>query len=55
VRFIYLRDRVGNACNVTGFFTYYSILNRLFRKSLTPLDGNPIDISAHAKNLMSRM
>jgi len=52
---MYPRDRVGNAGKVTGLFTYYSILNRLFRKTLTLRDGNPSDISAHAKNLMSRM
>jgi len=55
VRFMYPRDRIGNAGKVMGLYTYYSILNRLFRTTLTPRDGNPSDISAHAKNLMSRM
>ena len=43
------------ADQVTFMYTYYSILNMLFRKTLTPRDGNPSDISAHAKNIMSRM
>ena len=52
---MYPRDRVGDVGKVTGFYTYYSVLNRLFRKNLTPRDGNPSDISMHAKNLMSKM
>ena len=52
---MYPRDRVGNTGKVTGLYTYYSILNRLFRKTLTPRDGNPSDISTHAKNFMNRM
>ena len=52
---MYPRDRVGNTGKVTVLYTYYSILNRLFRKTLTPRDENPSDISVHAKNLMSRM
>ena len=48
VTFMYPRDRVGDVGKVTVFYTYYSVLNRLFRKTLTPQDGNPSDISAHA-------
>ena len=55
VTFMYPRDRVGSAGKVTGLYTYYFVLNRLYRKTLTPRDGNPSDISAHARNLMSRM
>ena len=54
VKFMYPRDRVGSAGKVTGLCTYYSVMNRLFRKTLKPRDGNPSD-SAHAKNLMSKM
>jgi len=39
---MYPRDRVGNAGKVTGLYTYYSILNRLFRKTLTPGMGIPV-------------
>ena len=52
---MYPRDRVGSAGKVNVLYTYYSVLNRLFRKTLTPRDGNPSDILAHAKNLMNRM
>ena len=52
VTFMYPRDRVGSVGKVTRLYTYYSVLNRLFRKTLTLRDGNPSDILAHAKNLM---
>ena len=52
---MYPRDLIGLAGKVTGLYTYYSILNRLFRKTLTPRDGNPSDISSFAKNLMKKM
>jgi hypothetical protein len=40
---------------VKGLYTYYSILNRLFRKTLTPRDGNTSDITAFQRNLMVAM
>jgi hypothetical protein len=54
VTFMYPRDRVGDVGKVTGFYTYYSVLNRLFRKTLTPRDGNPSDISAHVVGAYQR-
>jgi hypothetical protein len=46
------RDSWGH---VKGLYTYYSILNRLFRKTLTPRDGNTSDITAFQRNLMVAM
>jgi hypothetical protein len=46
------RDSWGH---VKGLYTYYSILNRLFGKTLTPRDGNTSDITAFQKNLMVTM
>jgi hypothetical protein len=40
---------------VKGLYTYYSIINRLFRKTLTPRDGNTSDITAFQRNLMVAM
>jgi hypothetical protein len=40
---------------VKGLYTYYSILNHLFRKTLTPRDGNTLDITAFQRNLMVAM
>ena len=53
--FMYPRDLIGLVGKVTGLYTYYSILNRLFRKTPTPRNGNPSDISSFAKNLMKKM
>jgi hypothetical protein len=41
--------------HVKGLYTYYSILDRLFRKTLTPRDGNTSDITAFQRNLMVAM
>jgi hypothetical protein len=37
---------------VKGLYTYYSILNRLFRKTPTPRDDNTSDITTFQRNLM---
>ena len=55
MRFIYPRNEVGNAGKVTGMYTYYSIMNRLLRKTISQRGGNPSDISLHAKNLFARL
>ena len=54
MRFMYPRNEVGNAGKVTGMYTYYSIMNRLLRKTISQRGGNPSDISLHAKNLLAR-
>jgi hypothetical protein len=46
------RDSWGH---VKGLYTNYSILNRLFRKTLTPRDGNTSNITAFQRNLMVAM
>jgi hypothetical protein len=35
--------------------SYYCILNRMFRKTLTPRNGNNKTISLYAKDLLARM
>ena len=55
MRFMYPRNEVGNAGKVTGMYTYYSIMNRLLRKTISQRGGNPSDISLHAKNLLARL
>jgi hypothetical protein len=44
-----------NARSNNGLFTYYSILNRLFRNTICPRDGDPTNISQFAKNLLAIM
>ena len=55
MKFMYPRNEVGNAGKVTGMYTYYSIMNRLLRKTISQRGGNPSDISLHAKNLLARL
>ena len=40
---------------MSQLYTFYSVLNRLFRKTLTPRDGNTSYITLFAKNLLARM
>ena len=35
IKFMYPKNKVGNAGKVTGMYTYYSILNRLLRKTIS--------------------
>ena len=55
MRFMYPRNEVGNVGKITGMYTYYSIMNRLLRKTISQRGGNPSDISLHAKNLLARL
>jgi hypothetical protein len=53
--FMYPRNARDSWGHVKGLYTYYSILNRLFGKTLTPRDGNTLDITAFQRNLMVAM
>lgn len=52
IKFMYPRDQRGSWGKVSGLYTYYEILYRLLRKTLTPRDGNTSDISLYMRNLM---
>jgi hypothetical protein len=45
----------GNAGTINELYTFYSVLNRLFRKTICPRDGDPTNISQFAKNLLANM
>jgi hypothetical protein len=55
MKFMYPRREIHRAGKACGLYTYYSILNRLLRKTLTPRGGNHSDISLHARNLLARL
>jgi hypothetical protein len=55
MKFMYPRDKQANAGYATGLYSYYSVLNRMFRLTLTPRGGNPADISNFAKDLLVHM
>jgi hypothetical protein len=45
MKFMYVPGLEGNVGTTNGLYTFYSILNRLFRKTMYPKDGVPINIS----------
>jgi hypothetical protein len=55
MKFMYARGLEGNAGTIHGLYTFYSVLNRLFRKTICPRDGDPTNISQFAKNLLANM
>jgi hypothetical protein len=55
MKFMYPRDKQANASFATGLYSYYSVLNCVFRLTLTPRGGNPADISNFAKDLLVHM
>jgi hypothetical protein len=52
LKFMYPRNKQGNAGYAVGLYWYYSMLNRMFRLTLTPRGGNLSDISNYAKDLL---
>jgi hypothetical protein len=52
MKFMYPRNKQANAGYAAGLYSYYSVLNRMFRLTLTPRGGNLLDISNYAKDLL---
>jgi hypothetical protein len=55
MKFMYAPGLEGIAGSINGLYTFYSVLNRLFRKTVCPRDGDPTNISQFAKNLLGNM
>jgi hypothetical protein len=55
MKFMYPRDKQANAGFTARLYSYYSVLNCMFRSTLTPRGGNPADISKFAKDLLVHM
>jgi hypothetical protein len=55
MHFMYPRNMRGSWRKVNGIYSYYGLLNRLFRKILTPRDGNTSDVTLFQRNLMATM
>jgi hypothetical protein len=53
MKFMYSLRLEGNAGIINGLYTFYSVLNRLFRKTICPRDEDPTNISHFAKNLLA--
>jgi hypothetical protein len=52
---MYTPGEEGNAGTINRLYTFYSVLNRLFRKTVCPRDEDPTNISQFAKNLPAHM
>ena len=50
--FMYPRNMRGSWGKVFSLYTYYAMLNILFRKTLTPSDSNTSDVTLFQRNLM---
>jgi hypothetical protein len=55
MKFMYAPGLAGNADTINRLYTFYSVLNRLFKKTICPQDGDPTNISQFAKNLLANM
>jgi hypothetical protein len=55
MKFMYAPGQEGNARTINGLYIFYSVLNRLLRKTIYPRDGDPTNISHYAKNLLANM
>jgi hypothetical protein len=55
MKFMYAPGQEGNAGTINDLYTFYSVLNRLFRKTICARDGDPTNISHYAKNLLANM
>jgi hypothetical protein len=55
MKFMYAMGQEDNAGTTNGLYTFYSILNRLFRKTVCLRDRDPTNISQFAKNLLANM
>lgn len=55
LHFMYPRAERASWGKVNGLYSYYGVLYCLFRKTLTPRDGNTSDITLFQRNLMAAM
>jgi hypothetical protein len=55
MKFMYALGLEGNAATTNGLYTFYSVINWLFRKTICPRDGDPTNISQFAKDLLASM
>jgi hypothetical protein len=55
IKFMCALGQEGNAGTINRLYTFYSVLNRLFRKTIGTRDGDPTNISHYAKNLLANL
>jgi hypothetical protein len=52
---MYPPNEQGNYGTITVLYIYYAYLNRMFRRTLTPKDGDSMSITFYTKNLLATM
>jgi hypothetical protein len=55
MKFIYALGQEGNTGTINGLYIFYSVLIRLFRKTICPRDGDLTNISHYVKNLLANI
>jgi hypothetical protein len=52
---MYPRNKSGNFGETVDMLSFFAYLNRLFRKTMTPREGDGLKISAYNKNIIAAM
>jgi hypothetical protein len=52
IKFMYPRSKQGNFGETTNMLPFYTYLNRLFRRTVTPREGDGTKILAYNKNIL---
>jgi hypothetical protein len=55
IKFVYPRSKQGNFGETTNMLPFYTYLNRLFHRTVTPSEGDGTKISAYNKNILAAM
>jgi hypothetical protein len=55
IKFMYAPGQEGNAGIINVLYTFYSVLNMLFRRTICPRDGDPTNISHFTKNILDNL
>jgi hypothetical protein len=55
IKFMYAPVQESITGTINGLYTFYSVLNRVFRKTICSKDEDPTNISHYAKNLLANL
>jgi hypothetical protein len=55
IKFMYSKSKQGNFGETTNMIPFYAYLNRLFRRTVTPREGDVTKIPAYNKNILAAM
>jgi hypothetical protein len=55
IKFMYPRSKQGNFGDTTNMLPFYAYINQLFRRTMTPREGDGTKILAYNKNILAAM